>query len=259
MGSERLQAPTLGDFVRDRRTRGTHDHPDGMSRQVLAEAIHSSIGYIAKIEQGGAGSPSLQVLDALVEVLGLDAGERTHLYHFARQRIPRETVPTAPLIEATLNALSPNPALCLDTAWNVVDGNAASHQALPGLATRGNVLRWLFTDARARLVIEHWEAEARSAVARYRGVAGALPGHSGIDDVLDELGSVPDFRRMWQDGSVAFERSDSTMMLRNPSTGAVYDVGVQHLATVPNHALSLVVFLLGHDVTDGRGTLPERG
>lgn len=262
VSAERLSVPTLGDFVRVRRGRATSERPGGMTRQVLAEAIHSSIGYVAKIEQGGAGSPSPQVLDALVEVLHLDAGERIHLYHLARQRASRarvaEPVSATPLMRGTLDALSPNPALCLDSAWNVVECNDASEDALPGLATSGNVLRWLFTEARARLVVEDWEAEAGSAVARYRGVAGALSGHAGIAAILDELGSVPDFRRMWHDGGVSFERADPTMTLRNPSTGAIYDVGVQHLATVPYRDLLLVVLLFEPDVTSGRGTSSQQ-
>ncbi|MBF6332807.1 helix-turn-helix domain-containing protein [Nocardia transvalensis] len=56
------------EFVRTRRTESTTSAPSGMSRQQLAAAIHSSIGYVAKIEQGDAHCPSPGVLDALAVV-----------------------------------------------------------------------------------------------------------------------------------------------------------------------------------------------
>ncbi|MBF6332809.1 helix-turn-helix domain-containing protein [Nocardia transvalensis] len=222
-----LQMPTLAEFVRTRRTESTTSAPSGMSRQQLAAAIHSSIGYVAKIEQGDAHCPSPGVLDALAAVFGLDADERVYLYRLAGQKPqehPGDSAPTS--LQPMLDALAPHLAAVLGEGAELVACNHAFDTALPGVRASGSLLRWYFTDPYARLVVEEWEKEARVAVGRLRHYGAGAPESDTLRRLLDELGDQPDFRRLWTSQRVATHRHDPVMRLRNPETGEVYTVRV---------------------------------
>ncbi|MFE9321314.1 helix-turn-helix transcriptional regulator [Nocardia sp. NPDC052278] len=243
---DELQVPTLAEFVRMRRQRPTAAHPGGLSRQQLAEAIHSSVGYLAKIEQGGAFNPSPSILDALAEVFALDPDERIHLYHLAQQRLTdRGSQHSGPPIRETLDALTPHLAAALDDGWRVLECNAAFDAAFPGLHPNGNVLRWMFTDPRARLVIEEWEREADLMVGRFRGYAGRAGDRADVKLLLRELGAHPDFHRLWNTGRVYVGRRDPTIRLRNRKTGKPFEVHVQRFrTTLPEATRQLFVGLV---------------
>ncbi|MET8872431.1 helix-turn-helix transcriptional regulator [Nocardia sp. NPDC004604] len=244
---DELRVPTLAEFVRARRLQPTAANPGGLSRQQLAEAIHSSVGYLAKIEQGGAFNPSPSVLDALAQVFGLDPDARVHLYHLAQQRFT-ESGPQqpGPPVRRTLDALTPHLAAALDDGWHVIDCNAAFDEAFPGLRPNGNVLRWMFTDPRARLVIEEWEREADLMVGRFRGYAGHTGDRADVQLLLHELGTQPDFHRLWNAGRVYIGRRDPTIRLRNRKTGKPFEIHVQRFRTTPPEPIrQLFVGLIG--------------
>ncbi|GAB0106957.1 helix-turn-helix transcriptional regulator [Nocardia sp. JMUB6875] len=250
--TDELRAPTLAEFVRERRGRATAGNPAGLTRKQLAEATHASLGYIAKIEQGEALNPGPAILDSLAAVLELDVAERIHLYHLAQQRpvtcqprALRRDDPAAGTVRTLLDALLPHLAAALDNGWNIVASNAAFDEALPGLARNGHVLHWMFTDPRARIVVEEWEREARLMAGRFRAYAAEALDREGIDRVLRELGEQADFRRLWTEGHVRIGRRDPGFTLRNPGTGKVFDVRVQrYRGTAPGPAHQLFVGLV---------------
>ncbi|MFD0000222.1 helix-turn-helix domain-containing protein [Nocardia sp. NPDC127526] len=250
--ADELRAPTLAEFVRERRGRTSAANPAGLTRKQLAEATHASLGYIAKIEQGEALNPGPAVLDSLATVLKLDVAERIHLYHLAQQRpalppppVLRREDEEAAAVRITLDALLPHLAAALDDGWHVVDCNAAFDAALPGLARNGHVLRWMFTDPRARMVVEEWEREAGLMVGRFRAYAAGAPDRAQIDDLLRDLGEQPDFRRLWAAGQVHIGRRDPGFKLRDPKTATVFDVRVQrYRGTPPGPAHQLFIGLV---------------
>ncbi|WP_369634464.1 helix-turn-helix transcriptional regulator [Nocardia sp. JMUB6875] len=229
-----LQPPSLAEFVRARRLRPTPDDSSGLSRQQLAAAIHSSVGYLAKIEQGEARNPSPSVLDALAEALTLTPDERRHLYHLAQQHIPDASsscdVDDA-LLETDLDALTPHPAAVLDRGWQILASNTAFEAAFPGLPAKGNALTWMFTDPRARLVMEEWEREADQMVGRFRACAARSVTNDLTSPLLRALAPNPDFHRLWTTGHVYQSRPSPALHLRNRKTGHPYTIHLQRLRT----------------------------
>lgn len=227
-----LQLPSLAEFVRARRMRSTPADPSGLSRQQLAAAIHSSVGYLAKIEQGEAHNPSPSVLDALAAALGLTPDERSHLYHLAQQHIP-DSVGSGdvvdPLLHTDLDAMTPHPAAVLDRGWQILASNTAFEDAFPGLPAKGNALTWMFTDPRARLVMEQWEQEADHMVGRFRACAARSATNNLTSPLLRALTPIPDFHRLWSTGHVYQSRPTPTLHLRNRKTGHPYTIRLQLL------------------------------
>ncbi|RDI43259.1 helix-turn-helix domain-containing protein [Nocardia mexicana] len=250
-----LQLPTLAEFVRGRRALPTESAPSGMSRQHLATAIHSSVGYIAKIEQGDARSPSAGVLDALSNVFGLDHDERAHLFRLAGQSVPNPETATEPtVLQPTLDALAPHPAAAVDHCGNILAANDAFDRAFPEARASGNTVHWLFTNPFARLVVEEWEREASLAVAQLRHYAADIRDPEPLRRLIDGLSSRPDFRRLWTAERVAARRPNPTMRLRDARTGTVYTIRIEEfVATGHGGAPRMLIGLLpGSNTTESQ-------
>ena len=78
-----------------------------------------------------------------------------------------------------LDAVRPTPAYVLDQVSTVLAVNPEGERLMPGVRERGNLVRYVFTDPRAREVFVVWEDMARDCVAHLRTVAAADPARSG--------------------------------------------------------------------------------
>lgn len=245
-----VELPSLAGFLRSLRKRSNAAAPGGLSQQELAVAVHTSVGYIAKIEQGDASSPSSGVLNALSTALALDADEHAHLFRLAGQRIPSSTGgPTVgSVLQHTLDALSPHPAVVLNDRFDLLACNDRLEPVLPGVRASGNILRWIFTDPHARLVLEEWEREAGSAVGSIRHYAAQPRDSRELLALVDELAEQPDFHRLWASGRIVVHRSDPLARLRNPRTGDVHTVLLQQFRSVGSEPTPRVLVGLLTDI-----------
>ncbi|MFI7190296.1 helix-turn-helix transcriptional regulator [Nocardia nova] len=245
-----LELPSLGGFLRALRKRPTAAAPTGLTRQQLATAVHTSVGYIAKIEQGDAVSPSTGVLDALSAALELGADDRVHLYRLAGHQMPSPThdPTTNPAPQRTIDALAPHPVVVVNDLFDILAWNSAFEPVFPGARASGNILRWIFTDPYARLVLEEWEHEAGSAAGTLRHYAAHPRDPRALRILVEELIEQPDFRRLWSSGRITVRRSDPTVRLRNPCTGAVHSVILQQLRSVDSDPAPRILVGLLTDV-----------
>lgn len=181
----------LGRFLRARReatspaTVGlpadTRRRTPGLRRGEVAERAGISVEYLTRLERGSDRYPSGQVLGALADALGLTADERVHLYRIIKSSSGgtcQQSAPVAaprPTVRALLDRLEPAPALIVDTAGDVL----AHTIGLRSLATpvglldddRPNLVRFVFADARARVVFPEWERVADERAAALRSAA----------------------------------------------------------------------------------------
>jgi transcriptional regulator with XRE-family HTH domain len=208
----------LGVFIRRKReatapvdvglTAGPRRRTPGLRRAELAMLAGISVEYLTRIEQGRDRNPSPQVMGALADALLLNHDERRHLLFAAKVSSGASTVlcsaatdspacpatepPTRevrPTVRAVLERLEPAPAvLCNQT------GDILAHTVAYDLLARPlgvldgehpNLLRYLFTDPRARQVYPDWE---RVADEQLRILQYALPaGNVHLQAVVDEL------------------------------------------------------------------------
>ncbi|MFJ6983622.1 MULTISPECIES: helix-turn-helix domain-containing protein [unclassified Streptomyces] len=198
----------LGTFLRTRREAvtpaevglptGPRRRTPGLRRAELATLAGVSVEYITRLEQGRDRNPSPQVLGALGDALRLRVPDRILLRRLAKEggvdRVlcsavapPDHTV--RPSVRALLDRLEPTPAVLLNWVGDIVahtDGYERLVRPLGLLdGDKPNLVRYLFTDDRARVVFPGWDRLADEQVAYLRHEASLHDPH--IAALADEL------------------------------------------------------------------------
>jgi transcriptional regulator with XRE-family HTH domain len=240
-------AGDLGAFLRARRAQvhpGDVGLPSGIGfrrtpglrREELAALAGVSIEYYTRLEQGRETNPSAEVLNALASALLLD--DHGHAYLFAvanrvagrvlpRRPDPGRAVP--PGIRLLLDTLRPFPAYLLSRTSDVLAANPEALLLFAGIEEwpegRRNTIRYVFLHPRARTVLGDWPYAAQTAVANLRAVTADDPGAADVEALVAELGSEPEFVRLWDRHDVQPRRAQ-TKAFHHPAVG---DLTLDHL------------------------------
>ena len=228
----------LGAFLRDRRTRldpaafgfaGGRRRTPGLRREEVAQRANISPTWYTWLEQGRGGAPSADVLDRLASGLMLTEAEREHLFVLGLGRPPEARYKSGegvtPRLQRVLDALSPSPAIVKTAMWDVVAWNDAAAALLTDYALlppeQRNILRLMFSDARARAVQEDWRNVARFVVASFRADTARAGAGEEAARLVDELSRIsPEFAALWRDNDVA-GHVEGTKRLRHPEIGPI--------------------------------------
>ncbi|MEU1336866.1 helix-turn-helix transcriptional regulator [Streptomyces sp. NPDC005827] len=214
----------IADFLRTRRAAigpdqaglpsdGRGRRVPGLRRDEVARLAGVSTEYYTRLEQGRAGNPSTEVVEALARTLQLDSSEREHLTdlllpgpHVAR-RTPNRPPRVRPGLHLMLETLSHVPAFILGRRTDVLASNHLARvvltdfDALP--ATRRNLARYYLLDPQARERVGDWGKIASETVAILRMEAGRYPGDRQLADLVGELTLLcPEFSTWWNDHTV---------------------------------------------------------
>ncbi|QXJ20635.1 helix-turn-helix domain-containing protein [Actinomadura graeca] len=206
-----MSANELGAFLRASREavtpaqvglpEGGRRRTPGLRRAELATLAGLSVEYLSRLEQGRDRRPSAAVLGALADALRMSPDERLHLRILSKSgddagccAPPADAV--RPTVRAVLERLEPAPAilvnrLCDILAWT--DGYASLTGPAGALDTRPpNLVRYLFTDPRAKAAYPDWDRVADERVALLRaGSAAADPHLANLADELAVTAGVP--------------------------------------------------------------------
>jgi transcriptional regulator with XRE-family HTH domain len=201
----------LGDFLRARRelvrpedvglpVAGVRRVP-GLRREEVALLAGISADYYLRLEQGRDRHPSVQVLDAVARVLGLDDTATEHLLRLAadrprsRQRPRREVVPAG--VRQLLDVVG-LPAYVQGRYFDVLAANDLALALSPGLSVGTNRLRALFLDPAERTLFPDWEGGTARVVAGFRERVGADTDDPRFVELAGELSLASErFRRLW--------------------------------------------------------------
>jgi transcriptional regulator with XRE-family HTH domain len=161
---------------------GPRRRTPGLRRAELATLAGISVEYLTRLEQGRDRNPSPQVLGALADALNLSLTDRVLLRRLTKEADGGDPLVCAgapplsrsprPTVRAVLDRLEPAPAAVINWIGDVVahtDGYAALFGPIGLLdAERPNLLRYLFTDPRARTAYPDWGRVADDLIARLR-------------------------------------------------------------------------------------------
>ncbi|MFC0451955.1 helix-turn-helix domain-containing protein [Rhodococcus jostii] len=212
----------LGAFLRARRgevppaeeSLGARRVP-GLRREEVAERAYISVDYYKRLEQARA-PVSVGVLDALADVLRLNAEQRAYMFTLAGKLEPgsREkefTTSVVPRLQRVLDQLVETPAIILGPYLDVLAWNHLAQRVISDFSIlrpeQRNLVRIMFLYPAMRERYVHWEHEARIAVANLRMDAARRPGHARLETIVAELESDPLFRRLWKAQYVDIRRS----------------------------------------------------
>ncbi|WP_329369810.1 helix-turn-helix transcriptional regulator [Streptomyces sp. NBC_00669] len=222
----------LAGFLRTRRSRvdpavfglatDSRRRVEGLRREEVAHLSGVSVDYYVRLEQGRATQPSLQVLDALARVLGLDETERDHLCRLARQRRRRAKAPggrVRPELLRVLDLVGDAPALLVDHRMDVLAGNRLAGLLYGRPVTGLNTARHIFLEETERGLYAGWEDCTVDVVGHLRLAAGKYPDDPRLASLIGELAMGSDrFRRLWARADVR-ARTHGRKAYRHPLVG----------------------------------------
>ncbi|WP_217170382.1 helix-turn-helix domain-containing protein [Streptomyces sp. AC512_CC834] len=239
---------------------GPRRRTPGLRRAELATLAGVSVEYLTRLEQGRDRNPSAQVLGALADALNLSLRERMLLRRLTAEADGGDPLLCAaapplgsgarPTVRAVLDRLEPSPAVVLNRIGDVLahTGGYARLTGPIGLLDdeRPNLLRYLFTDRRARVAYPDWDHVADDLVAQLRHAAPLRDPY--VNDLADELTVTAGaaFTDRFADLGVAARRV-GTQHLEHPEAGPLRLL--HETLALPEEGQRIVVHLPADDAT----------
>jgi transcriptional regulator with XRE-family HTH domain len=202
----------LGDYLRARRELVQPDtvglpgggvrRVAGLRREEVALLAGISADYYLRLEQGRDRNPSLQVLESIARVLGLDPAATDYLLEVAtprtthrRRRPRRETVPAS--ISQLLEVIG-LPAFVEGRYFDVLAANRLARSLSPNLQIGENRLRAVFLDPAEKALYPDWPDATARLVAGVRESVGTDVDDPRFVQLVGELSlSSERFRQLW--------------------------------------------------------------
>jgi transcriptional regulator with XRE-family HTH domain len=209
----------LGPFLRSRRDAvkpedvglpaGPRRRTPGLRRSEVATLAGISVDYLVRIEQGRDRNPSSQVIAAIAQALRLGPDDQMHLRKLVAVTQGAELCPemlaaariVRPTVRALLEQLEPAPALVLNhlaelLAWTSTYERVARPIGLLD-GDPPSLIRFTFTDPRARAAYPAWEQVADEQIANLRAHLRFGEGQAAqlVEDLAAEVGQ--DFADRW--------------------------------------------------------------
>jgi transcriptional regulator with XRE-family HTH domain len=229
----------LGDFIRAQREKlspaavglvaGQRRRTPGLRREEVAQLAGLSATWYTWIEQGRDVSMSPPALARLANTLKLDRAGRAYLFELAGKRDPApgedDRDDLSPAVLACVDAVG-SPAYVLDRNWNARACNAAAQRLFVGWLDRApeghaerNLLRFIFLEPGARILICDWQRRARRVVAEFRAHCASHLDDAGLRGLIDELRrDSREFAQMWEQHGV-LGREGGERTFNHPSEG----------------------------------------
>jgi transcriptional regulator with XRE-family HTH domain len=228
------QRRLLGEFVRAHRERMPPTAPagrrrtPGLRREELAARAGISATWCTWIEQGRPVQASPEALGRIAAALSLSRAERAYLFELAGRLDPEtprgSSADAPPALAAAVKAIE-HPAYGLDRLWNACCWNDAAtrlfHGWLDGDCQR-NLLRYVFLEPSARVLIPAWKDRARRLAAEFRADFAHTFRDARVDSFVATLRSEsPLFAEAW-DGQCVERREGGLREFNHPHDGPVW-------------------------------------
>jgi transcriptional regulator with XRE-family HTH domain len=174
----------------------------GLRREEVAMLAGISADYYLRLEQGRDRNPSIQILEALARVLGLDQAATDYLFGLGasqplrrRRRPKRESVPSG--IRQLLDLVG-LPAFVEGRYFDVLAANRLASCLSPNLQVGRNRLQDVFLDSAEQALYPDWDQATAGLVAGFRRSVGSDVDDPRFVQLVGELSlSSEPFRRLW--------------------------------------------------------------
>ncbi|MEU0383895.1 helix-turn-helix domain-containing protein [Streptomyces chartreusis] len=239
---------------------GPRRRTPGLRRSELATLAGISVEYLTRLEQGRDRHPSAQVLGALADVLNLSLVDRMLLRRLTKEADGGDPLLCAaapslgrtarPAVRSVLDRLEPAPALVVNWIGDIL-ARTAGYERLAGPLgllddEPPNLLRYLFTDERARSAYRDWDRVADDLVAQLRHEVPLRDPY--VAELADELTVTAgaDFADRFADLAVA-PRPTGSQHIEHPEAGSLRLL--HETFALPDEGQRLIVHLPADDAT----------
>lgn len=203
----------------------------GLRREEVAQLVGISPTWYTWIEQGREVNVSAAALERYAATLRLTRSERAYLFAMADRRDPRGELAElavrddAPRFLQDLLGDISVPAYLMGRYWDLLGWNEAAATLFTGwLDSRPecpNMLRFVFLDPQARLLLADWDVRARRICAEFRADSRQRLDEPELLQLVDELAAASaDFARFWKLHDV-LERQGGRRSFRHPQRGLI--------------------------------------
>ncbi|HZX04228.1 helix-turn-helix transcriptional regulator [Kribbella sp.] len=232
------QRHELGVFLRSRRERirpdevgfapGGRRRTPGLRREEVALLAGVGVTWYTWLEQGRDINVSAQVLEAIADTLRLDRQERNHLFTLAGLQVGPTRGECAVLpasVQKTLDAVTPYPALVLNSRYDILAFNEAYCRVVLDLreipVEERNMLWVTFVSREWRCSFVESESMKLHMVAGFRAAMADHVGEPAWQDLVERLrAGSPLFAELWERYEVAAP-STRIKLLENASAGVL--------------------------------------
>ncbi|MEU8419688.1 helix-turn-helix transcriptional regulator [Micromonospora sp. NPDC048835] len=200
----------------------------GLRRGELATLAGISPEYVARLEQGRAGTPSAQVCAALARALRLSDEEEAHLMRLAGFAPAPDRIPC--LIPSSLHRvidhLSGTPVAVYDAVWRLLHWNALFAAVFgdpTGAAAEDRnalIVQFESRNARVRQTDTERAYFEQSLVADLRATSARYPNDPDVAALVERMAGNDRFRRLWALRAVANHDSAHKTAV-HPEVGAI--------------------------------------
>jgi transcriptional regulator with XRE-family HTH domain len=259
----------LGAFLRARREavspievglpNGGRRRTPGLRRAELATLAGVSVDYLARLEQGRDRHPSAQVLAALADALRLPTDERLLLHRLGKATSgffclggepPARAV--RPTVRALLDRLEPAPAFVVNRVGDVLAWTTGYQRVAGPVGLLDfeppNLVRFVFTDPRARVAYPEWDRVAGEQLANLKIESSHTDPHvAQLAEELTITAGAP-FRDGWLAPPVHLPPRSGMERLVHPEVGEVR-LAYEILELPATDDQRLVVYLPGDAAT----------
>ena len=217
----------------------------GLRREEVAMLAGISSDYYLRLEQGRDRNPSVQVLEALADVLRLDSDATSYLIGLAQERPhaapePRSRTAPASIVEL-IDGWPNNPAYVQNKYTDVLAVNALAQALSPNYRVGVNLLRAVLLDPAEREFRRDWERLTAEGVAALRAEVGPDPDDLRLMELVGELSVRSErFRQLWALHDVR-PRHGFLKKMNHPDVGPI-DLRSDKLTIGGTDGLTLVVF-----------------
>jgi transcriptional regulator with XRE-family HTH domain len=220
----------------------------GLRREEVAMLAGISSDYYLRLEQGRDRHPSVQVLEALADVLRLDADATAYLVGLVqeqpratpkRQRPRTEPVPES--IRELIDGWPNNPAYVQNKYTDVLAVNALGAALTPNYAVGVNLLTAVLLDPAEQALRRDWDELTEEGVAVLRSELGSAVDDPRLVELVGELSVRSErFRQLWARHDVR-PRRGRLSLLTHPDVGDL-DLKSDKLTIGGTDNMTLVVF-----------------
>lgn len=265
----RVSDNEFGTFLRARREAitpaevglptGSRRRTPGLRRAELATLAGISVEYLIRLEQGRDRNPSPQVLGVLADALQLPVAERILLRRLVKEAghdavfctsVVEPTRTVRPSVRAMLDRLEPTPAVLINWIGDILAYTGGYRRFAGPLGVldgkQPNILRYVFTDERARAAYSNWDQVADVQVAHLRHEASLQDPHvAAVADELTVTAGAPFADRLA--AVPAMPRRAGTDLVAHPEAGPLR-LSYETLA-LPDDGHRMVVHLPADEAT----------